>query len=131
MLEQVPGTKAVTVSGDKGFDTRDFVKQCRRIGVVPHRRRTMRGLVAAPSTPAPHGILARHQPEKEEADRRMLRLVEDRCLAAEGTPSRGVQSALDLYSRLRGLQPGAHAQPGWGSFGGLSHGLSYVFSSIE
>jgi transposase len=36
MLEQVPGTKAVTVSGDKGFDTRDFVKQCRHMGVVPH-----------------------------------------------------------------------------------------------
>jgi transposase len=36
MLEQVPGTKAVTVSGDKGFDTRDFVKECRHRGVVPH-----------------------------------------------------------------------------------------------
>jgi transposase len=35
MLEQVPGTKAVTVSGDKGFDTRDFVKECRHMGVVP------------------------------------------------------------------------------------------------
>jgi IS5 family transposase len=36
MLEQIPGTKAVTVSGDKGFDTRDFVKECRHMGVVPH-----------------------------------------------------------------------------------------------
>jgi len=36
MLEQVPGTKAVTVGGDKGFDTRDFVKECRRMGVTPH-----------------------------------------------------------------------------------------------
>ena len=36
MLEQVPGTKAITVGGDKGFDTRDFVKECRHMGVTPH-----------------------------------------------------------------------------------------------
>lgn len=36
MLEQVGGTKAVTVGGDKGFDTRDFVKECRHMGVTPH-----------------------------------------------------------------------------------------------
>ena len=36
MLEQIPGTKAVTVGGDKGFDTRDFVKECRQMGVTPH-----------------------------------------------------------------------------------------------
>ena len=36
MLEQVSGTKAVTVGGDKGFDTRDFVKECRQMGVTPH-----------------------------------------------------------------------------------------------
>jgi len=36
MLEQVRGTKAVTVGGDKGFDTRDFVKECRHMGVTPH-----------------------------------------------------------------------------------------------
>ncbi len=36
MLEQVPGTQPVTVGGDKGFDTRDFVKECRHMRVVPH-----------------------------------------------------------------------------------------------
>ncbi len=36
MLEQIPGTKVVTVGGDKGFDTRDFVKECRHMGVTPH-----------------------------------------------------------------------------------------------
>src|SRR5215470_18514462 len=35
MLEQIPGTKTVTVAGDKGFDTRDFVKQCRHLQVTP------------------------------------------------------------------------------------------------
>jgi len=36
MLEQVPGTKRVTAGGDKGFDTRDFVAECRHLGVTPH-----------------------------------------------------------------------------------------------
>jgi len=35
MLEQIPGTKTVTVAGDKGFDTRDFVKECRHLQVTP------------------------------------------------------------------------------------------------
>jgi transposase len=36
MLEKIPGTKPVTVGGDKGFDTRDFVKECRNLRVTPH-----------------------------------------------------------------------------------------------
>src|SRR5919199_216934 len=36
MVEQIPGTNPVTVGGDKGFDTRDFVKECRHMNVVPH-----------------------------------------------------------------------------------------------
>jgi transposase len=36
MLEQVPGTKRVTVGGDKGFDTFGFVAECRNLQVVPH-----------------------------------------------------------------------------------------------
>ncbi len=36
MLEKLPGTQAVTVGGDKGFDTRDFVKECRHLRVTPH-----------------------------------------------------------------------------------------------
>ena len=40
----------------------------------------------------------------------MLRLAEDDSAHAEGSPSRGVQSALDLYPRLRRLQSGAHAK---------------------
>ena len=56
MLEQVRGTKAVTVGGDKGFDTSRFR------GGVPaygsrHRtwRRTMRGPGAAPLMATPRG----------------------------------------------------------------------------
>ena len=36
MLEQIAGTQPVTVGGDKGFDTRDFVKECRHMRVTPH-----------------------------------------------------------------------------------------------
>jgi hypothetical protein len=36
MLEQVPGDGRITVGGDKGFDTADFVEQCHHINVTPH-----------------------------------------------------------------------------------------------
>src|SRR6266581_3243467 len=36
MLQKLPGTQSVTVGGDKGFDTRDFVKECRNLRVTPH-----------------------------------------------------------------------------------------------
>jgi transposase len=36
MLEQIPGTKLVTVGGDKGFDTFGFVEECRHLRVTPH-----------------------------------------------------------------------------------------------
>ena len=36
MLEKIPGTKPVTVGGDKGFDTHGFVAECRHLGVTPH-----------------------------------------------------------------------------------------------
>src|SRR3954464_2413499 len=36
MLEQIPGTKSVTLGGDKGYDTADFVAECRHIWVTPH-----------------------------------------------------------------------------------------------
>jgi IS5 family transposase len=35
MLEQIPGAKRITVAADKGYDTRDFVKQCRELNVTP------------------------------------------------------------------------------------------------
>jgi transposase len=36
MLEQVPGGQRVTVGADKGYDTRDFVAECRNLNVTPH-----------------------------------------------------------------------------------------------
>ena len=36
MLEQIPGTKQLTVGGDKAYDTADFVAECRNLRVTPH-----------------------------------------------------------------------------------------------
>jgi transposase len=36
MLEQLPGDQRVTVGGDKGFDTREFVAECRHMNNTPH-----------------------------------------------------------------------------------------------
>jgi len=34
--EELPGTKRITLGGDKGFDTQEFVAQCREHNVTPH-----------------------------------------------------------------------------------------------
>ena len=36
MLQELPGIGRVTVGGDKGFDTADFVRECRNLSVTPH-----------------------------------------------------------------------------------------------
>jgi len=36
MLEGIPGDQRVTVGGDKGFDTAEFVRECRHLQVTPH-----------------------------------------------------------------------------------------------
>ena len=35
MLEQIPGTRRVTVGADKGYDTKDFIAECRNLNVTP------------------------------------------------------------------------------------------------
>src|SRR5689334_978197 len=35
MLEQVPGGHRITAGGDKGYDTKDFVAECRHLQVTP------------------------------------------------------------------------------------------------
>jgi transposase len=36
MLQQVPSDGRITVGGDKGFDTKDFIAECRHMNVTPH-----------------------------------------------------------------------------------------------
>src|SRR4051795_4548661 len=35
LLEQIPNTRRVTVGADKGYDTKDFVAECRHLNVTP------------------------------------------------------------------------------------------------
>jgi transposase len=36
MIEQIPAAQRVTIAADKGYDTRDFVAECRQMNVTPH-----------------------------------------------------------------------------------------------
>src|SRR3954465_15249084 len=36
MIEQVPAAQRVTVGADKGYDTKEFVAECRQMNVTPH-----------------------------------------------------------------------------------------------
>lgn len=36
MLERIPTLRRVTVGADKGYDTKDFIAECRRMNVTPH-----------------------------------------------------------------------------------------------
>ena len=36
MIEQIPAEQRVTIAADRGYDTRDFVAECRKMNVTPH-----------------------------------------------------------------------------------------------
>jgi transposase/IS5 family transposase len=36
MLEKVPGSRRITVGADKGYDTHNFITECRDLNVTPH-----------------------------------------------------------------------------------------------
>ena len=125
MLEQIPGDNEVTVGGDKGFDTRDFVGECRHMNVTPHvaqnhgtarRQRHRRTNDAASS----YRISQQKRKRIEECfgwlkTIALLRKVRHRGLCKGG---------LGVHLRLRGLQPGAPAKSGFRSSGNISSGPS-------
>ncbi|HVB58432.1 MAG TPA: hypothetical protein VNE63_18675, partial [Candidatus Acidoferrales bacterium] len=87
-LQEIPGIGCVMGGrGDKGFDTADFVRECRNLRMTPHvaqnPRRRQCHRWAHHATPGLPG-----QPEEEEAHRRMLWLAEDDCFVAQGASSR-------------------------------------------
>ena len=45
LLGQVPGSRRVTIGGDKNYDTADFVTRCRRMNVTPHVARRQWSIV--------------------------------------------------------------------------------------
>src|SRR5881396_3215513 len=70
MLEQIPGRKPVTVGGDKGFDTRDFVAECRHLGVTPHVAQNLarRGGSAIDGRTTQHSSYALSQKKRKRID---------------------------------------------------------------
>jgi hypothetical protein len=56
MLEQVPGTKRVTAGADKGYDTAEFVAECRHLGILRMWHGIPDGVAAARSMREPCGI---------------------------------------------------------------------------
>ncbi len=36
MLIQIPGSRRLTVGADRGYDSRDFVSECRELNITPH-----------------------------------------------------------------------------------------------
>jgi transposase len=42
MLEKIPGAGRVTVGADKGYDTKDFVAECRQMKITPHVAQNVR-----------------------------------------------------------------------------------------
>lgn len=53
MLGQVPGSRRITVGGDKNFDTKDFVTDCREMSVTPHVARRETSIVDGRTTRHP------------------------------------------------------------------------------
>jgi transposase len=112
MLEQIPGTQPVTAGGDKGYDTADFVAECRQSASdasrgakrSAERRKRHRRTYHAPPQLC-------HQPTEEEAHRRVFRVAEDDRAAAESASSRDLQGGLGIHLRLCRLQPGAYSEP--------------------
>ena len=50
MLGQVPGSRRITVGGDKNYDTKDFVTSCRSMTITPHVARRETSIVDGRTT---------------------------------------------------------------------------------
>jgi hypothetical protein len=120
MLEQIPGDGRITVGGYKGFDTQEFVDECRRIKVTPHVAQNdgRRGGSAIDARTTRHVGYPVSQ-KKRKTDRGVLRLAERHRAAAQTETSRHPQSGVDLYLRGGSLQPGAADETGSDSICGL------------
>ena len=98
MLEQIPGTKQVTVGGDKAYDTADFVAECRNLKVTPHVAQNLErpggSAIDARTNSAPRIC---HQSEEEEAYRGVLRMAENDRAITEGAASWSLQGGMGLH----------------------------------
>ena len=56
MAERVEGAERITLAADKGYDTKEFVKEMRGMNVTPHVRRTQSARAVARLMVAPRGM---------------------------------------------------------------------------
>ncbi len=70
MLEQIPGGDRVTVGADKGYDTKDFVTECRNLNVTPHvaQNITRRGGSAVDTRTTRHASYAISQRKRKRIE---------------------------------------------------------------
>ncbi len=108
MLEQIPGTGRVTVAADKGYDTKDFVAECRHLNVTPQVAQN----VKRPGGSAIDGRTTRHAGYRVSQVKRK-RIGECfgwlKTVVTQGAASRHFQSGVGFYLCGRCLQPGAYA----------------------
>lgn len=94
MLEQIPGGYQVTVGADKGYDTKDFVAECRNVHATPHvaQNTTRRGGSAIDARTTRHGGYAISQRTRKRIEEcfgwmktiALMRKVRHRGLAKVG-----------------------------------------------
>jgi len=53
MLGKIPGKRRITVGGDKNYDTKDFVSECRSMTITPHVARRETSIVDSRTTRHP------------------------------------------------------------------------------
>jgi hypothetical protein len=103
-LEQISGTKQLTVGSDKTDETAHFVAECRNLKVTPHVAQNVeRGPVAERSMPHDAARRLCHLSEEEETHWRVLRMAEDDRFVAEGSALWKLQGWVDLYLRSNRL----------------------------
>ena len=111
MLQELPGSKRVTVAGDKGFDTADFARECRNLWVTRRWRKTLgrRGGSAILMRTAQHADCTISQKRKriEECFGWLKTIAQMRKVRHRGT----LKVDWIFTFACRGLQSGAHAEP--------------------
>jgi len=112
MLEQIRGTKQVTVGGDKAYDTADFVAECRNLKVTPHVAQNLErpggsAIDARTTQPVGYGISQRKRKRIEECFGWLKTIARD----AEGSASWNLRWDGSSPSR-RGLQLSPYEESG-------------------
>jgi len=113
--ERLPGAQRVTLGGDKGYDTRDFVAACRALKITPHvaQNHARAGGSALDRRTARHMGYAISRPIRKRG-RSGTRLDEEHRRSAQNTlPRTGSGADARLPRRVRSIKkPLQYSPPG-------------------